>query len=155
MADADRSRLGHDRLEAILGELVERFEGGAPQLASGRSYERLTLDAEVSGAAEAWLITWPPHTGLGMHDHRGSEAVLAVVRSSLRERFVDERGVSDRWLRPGSPVRLAGDHVHEVVNVGDDEAVSIHVYSPPLADADFRTDPAIEIVLAPDGVAGS
>jgi predicted metal-dependent enzyme (double-stranded beta helix superfamily) len=88
-----------------------------------------------------------------MHDHRGSEAVLAVVQASLRERFVDESGVSDRLLRPGSVVRLPADHVHEVVNAGAEESVSIHVYSPPLADTDFRTDTTIEIVLAPGGTA--
>jgi predicted metal-dependent enzyme (double-stranded beta helix superfamily) len=154
VADGDRSSIGHERLEAILSELVDRFASSPVRPAAGRTYERLALPAELTGAVEAWRITWPPHTGLGMHDHRGSEAVLAVVRSSLRERFVDERGVSDRWLRPGSPVRLPTDHVHEVVNVGDEDAVSIHVYSPPLADTDFRTDPATEIVLAPGGAPG-
>ena len=75
------------------------------------------------------------------------------MQSSLRERFVDETGVSDRWLRPGSLVRLSTGHVLEVVNAGGDEALSIHVCSSPLADADFRTDIAIEIVLARSGAA--
>ena len=31
--------------------------------------------------------------------------------------------------------QLAADHVHEVVNPTATEALSLHVYSPPLADA--------------------
>ena len=45
-----------------------------------------------------------------------------------------------RWWNEGDRYDLPRDHVHEVVNVDGDEAVSIHVYSPPLGDIRFRLD---------------
>ncbi len=102
--------------------------------------------AERGDHHDAWVIAWPAGTGLAMHDHHGSRAALRIVAGELRERYVtDAREVAMRWLSPGTSVALAADHVHEVVNVGDVEAISVHVYSPPLTDAAFRTDPDLEI----------
>ena len=96
---------------------------------------------------EAWVIAWPHGTGLAMHDHQGSRAVVAVVQGSLREWFVDasRSRVVTRHLGSGDVVLLPADHVHEVVNVGDVEAVSVHVYSPPLGDVAFRLDPDLDL----------
>src|SRR5690349_17019651 len=95
---------------------------------------------------DAWLIAWPAGTGLAMHDHRGSRAAVRVVAGELRERYVtDAREVAVRWLTREAGAELASDHVHEVVNVGELEAVSVHVYSPAITDAGFRTDADLEI----------
>jgi quercetin dioxygenase-like cupin family protein len=97
-------------------------------------------------AYEAWVIAWPPGTGLGMHDHDGSAAAIAVVSGRLHERFLAD-GVSVRELQAGDLVSLPPDHVHEVVNRHDVETVSIHVYSPPLGDTSFRDDPSITVAV--------
>ncbi len=93
----------------------------------------------------AWVIAWPAGTGLAMHDHDGSSAMVRVVSGRLRERYHAESGLRTRWLSPGDRHLLAADHVHEVINLGADEAVTVHVYSPPLADMTFRVDPEIDL----------
>jgi predicted metal-dependent enzyme (double-stranded beta helix superfamily) len=142
-----RRSVGPERLEAVLASLVASLVPDAAIPGTGRRYERLDVGADLAGLVDGWLIAWPPGMGLGMHDHQGSDAVLAVVRSSLRERYLAPTGVRQRSLRPGRPVRLAPDHVHEVVNTSVLEAVSVHLYSPPLRDTSFREDRAIEFVL--------
>lgn len=83
----------------------------------------------ATDAYEVWVIGWTQGQGVDMHDHGGSAGVLAIAEGALSER------------RPGhAPARLAaGSHhlldrtvVHEVVNVEEAPATSIHVYSPPL-----------------------
>jgi hypothetical protein len=93
----------------------------------------------------AWVIGWPAGTGLGMHDHDGSSAAVRVVAGVLRERYQQPNGLAVRWLAAGDAHVLRSDHVHEVVNVGDVEAISVHVYSPPLVDASFRDDPEVDL----------
>jgi len=146
-SSAERRSIGPDRLEALLVALVAGLGPGPAIPGHGRRYQRLDVGSELDGAVDAWLIAWPGGTGLGMHDHQGSDAVLAVLEGSLRERYLGPGGVHQRTLRPGPPLRLAADHVHEVVNAGGAEALSIHLYSPPLRSTDFRDERAIEFVL--------
>jgi predicted metal-dependent enzyme (double-stranded beta helix superfamily) len=94
---------------------------------------------------EAWVIAWPSGTGLAMHDHDGSRAAVAVVDGALRERFKSNAGTHVRWLEVGDVHVLPHDHVHEVINLGADEAISVHVYSPPIANLGFRIDPEIDL----------
>jgi quercetin dioxygenase-like cupin family protein len=96
-------------------------------------------------AYSAWVIAWPAGTGLALHDHDGSAAAVHVVSGRLRERYVVADDLAVRWLDTGSTTLLPADHRHEVVNVGNDEAISVHVYSPPLLDTSFRDDPEIDL----------
>ena len=94
---------------------------------------------------EAWVIAWPPGTGLAMHDHGGALAAVRIVSGRLRERFRADGSVHLRWLEAGDAQILSADHVHEVINLNDTEAISVHVYSPPVADMGFRVDPEIDL----------
>ncbi len=96
-------------------------------------------------AYSAWVIAWPSGTGLGLHDHNGSAAAIRVVTGQLRERFVSGDELTTRWLDAGTQHVLAADHHHEMINVGSVEAISVHVYSPPLRDTTFRDDPEIDL----------
>jgi hypothetical protein len=89
---------------------------------------------------DAWLIAWPPGTGLGLHDHGGSGAAVCVVSGVLVERHVDglHRELRTRVLRSGDGITFGADHVHSVENSGDVEALSVHVYSPPLRAMGYR-----------------
>ncbi|HVW31396.1 MAG TPA: cysteine dioxygenase family protein [Acidimicrobiia bacterium] len=93
---------------------------------------------------EAWLLGWPVGEGIELHDHGTASGALAVVEGCLLETYVDPSG----WGRPGSRlhhrllpegdlVEFGPDHIHDVVNGGRRQALSIHVYSPRLRSMTF------------------
>ncbi len=111
-----------------------RSEGG------GRWYVPLLTGDDF----EAWLLGWPPGEGLELHDHGPSSGALVVVAGTLVETYIE---ASD-WVRPGGRlhhrrlpegtlVSFGPDHIHDVANGGDHQALSIHVYSPRLRSMTF------------------
>jgi hypothetical protein len=150
--------LDHDRARRVLGsfaatapatdalecELLQDIAEGlgrsvsADQLPSGpqRCWTRLL----GTRSYDAWLIGWPPGTGLDLHDHGESSAAVFVVTGTLDEQHL-VRGVSGhvatRRLVAGNSVAFDSAHVHAVHNTSDLEALSVHVYSPPLATMTF------------------
>jgi quercetin dioxygenase-like cupin family protein len=93
---------------------------------------------------EAWLLGWPVGQGIELHDHGSSSGALVVVEGTLMETYVE---ASD-WVRPGGMLRhrllpegdlvaFGPDHIHDVVNGGHRQALSIHVYSPRLRSMTF------------------
>ena len=105
----------------------------------GRAYERLLL----TDSYEAWVIAWSPGAVLDLHDHGGATAAVHVVDGALREGVVDQRDgqFRRRDLRAGRTVTVPPHQAHEVRNLGPVDAVSVHVYSPPLEAMTFF-DPA-------------
>ena len=106
----------------------------------GRWYEPLLHDVDF----EAWLLGWPLGQGIELHDHGSSSGAVAVVEGRLSETYVD----ASEWLRPGGLLRhrtlwegdlvsFGPDHIHDVVNDGPGQALSIHVYSPRLRSMTF------------------
>ena len=132
----------------LLAQIAAGLAAAAPIDAlpdtSGRRWSNIIRTDQY----EALIIAWPPGTGLAMHDHSGSLAALHVVSGRLRERYLEsgptQTSVTERWLEAGQQVELSGDHTHEVVNVDEIEAISVHVYSPPLSDTAFRTNNELE-----------
>ncbi len=115
-----------------------------------RGYTRLLH----TDAYEAWLIAWGPGGSLDLHDHGGSAGAVVVVDGELLERFTDRRHrrpLRTHHLRPHRPLAIAPTRVHGVWNPGPANALSVHVYSPPLSTMTFydprrltprRTEPA-------------
>jgi hypothetical protein len=93
------------------------------------------LHDDLAGA-QVWLLSWLPSQGTPLHDHGNSAGAFAVVRGTLTERVVGagSTGVRDATaLLTGGRVRHFGPHyVHQVTNVDDEPAVSVHVYTPRL-----------------------
>ncbi|MFB4307164.1 cysteine dioxygenase family protein [Actinomadura sp. GTD37] len=115
-------------LAAAAADLAERCDEWLPRVRlspEGRWYERLHRD----GDREIWLISWLPGQSTGLHDHGGSRGAFAVALGALEE--ADLSAV--RTVTAGSPRAFGADYVHEVRNVSSAPAVSVHVYSPPLA----------------------
>ena len=98
--------------------------------ASGRWYRRI----ELTDDREVWLLSWLPGQSTGFHDHGAAVGAFAVARGELRERTVPAGacGPADRTLQAGQRRPFAAGHVHDVVNVWTEPAVSVHAYSPPL-----------------------
>jgi quercetin dioxygenase-like cupin family protein len=112
------------------------WQGAVQHVPGERWYLPLFETEHICG----WLITWAPGTALDLHDHGGAEGSVVVVAGTLVERFRDRRRVepfATRQLTSGSMVTFTENHVHEVRNVGDEPAVSIHVYAPTLAGMTF------------------
>lgn len=131
-------------LEAFVRELADRPELWIDFVrhdASQRVYEELLVDAHVT----AWLICWMDDQDTGFHDHDVSAGAVAVVSGNVREERLaigGDRSVGDGPLEIGQPGRsfAAGDafhfsaaDIHRVRHGGSDPAVTLHVYSPPLA----------------------
>ena len=104
------------------------WELTSPTVPTERCYELLLS----TDSYDAWLIHWPPGTGIAAHDHGGSTGAFAVVSGVLDEDVGMDEHTTTRRLHPGESVVFRGDHVHAVVNRGETGATSVHVYAPPL-----------------------
>ena len=108
------------------------------RFATPRSCRRLdpTLLAlhGLDATLEAWVLTWLPGQGTGLHDHGGIPGAFHVVRGRLWESEVDSAAHrrTQTYSRGHGRV-LPADHVHDVWNGGLRRAVSVHVYAEPLS----------------------
>jgi hypothetical protein len=95
-----------------------------------RAYALLHEDEHV----EVWLLAWQPSHTTGFHDHGGSSVGFCVAQGRLVEEQL-------RLLEPPSQLELGqgdsraagSDYIHSLEWRAGDPALSVHVYSPPLA----------------------
>jgi hypothetical protein len=123
--------------------LVEYDEGR-------RWHQRLYRDQRV----DLWLISWLPSQGTQLHDHGGSAGAFTVLSGELTEAIYQPAvAASGRWpggpgpdswpalverRRPsGSGAGFGRHYVHDVRNLSQAPAVSVHAYSPPLTSMSF------------------
>ena len=114
-----------------------------------RWHQRLYRDRRV----DLWLISWLPSQGTQLHDHGGSAGAFTVLSGELSE-AIYQPGVAPRgWSaapRPaggpalverrrisGSGVGFGPRYVHDVRNLSQAPAASVHAYSPPLSSMGF------------------
>ena len=86
---------------------------------------------------EAWAIGWPPGGTIELHDHGDSRGAFVVAAGTLHETSVrpTDRGVArirSRVLGVGQHRTIGVGAVHDIINVDDEGAVSVHVYGPKL-----------------------
>ena len=130
-------------------ELIELTRSVANEVSSGkfpfidfnadaRWYRRIFRDRSV----DIWLIAWLPTQGTQLHDHGGSSGSFTVVSGVLAEAI--HVGTSARAGVLQEQVRATGDsvgfdarYVHDVRNLSDAPAVSVHAYSSPLTTMSF------------------
>jgi predicted metal-dependent enzyme (double-stranded beta helix superfamily) len=120
-------------LESFVRELADRPELWIDFVrhdASQRVYEELLSDAHVT----AWLICWMDDQDTGFHDHDVSAGAVAVVSGSVREeRLAIGSEPRTRTFAVGDAFHFSPADIHRVRHGGSDPAVTLHVYSPPLA----------------------
>ncbi|WP_158823229.1 rhodanese-like domain-containing protein [Granulicella sp. S156] len=90
-----------------------------------RWYERLYHGPDC----DIWVISWLPGQSTGFHDHGESAGAFVLASGTLEEHRVGER---TRVIRPGETRAFGSDYAHDVRNVSNAPAISIHAYSPPL-----------------------
>jgi mannose-6-phosphate isomerase-like protein (cupin superfamily) len=96
------------------------------------STERTWRRLDATEHLEIWVIGWPVGSGTGWHDHLRSEGAFLTVEGELVEESWSGGEVHDRSLWEGEGRSFGAHHVHNVSNLGDRPAVSVHVYSPAL-----------------------
>jgi Cysteine dioxygenase type I len=132
----------------VLQDYVRENAAVLPAAAPGlteRSYELLELNDDL----EIWAIHWPKDQALQLHDHGGSSGAIWVMEGSLEEHYVTaERSLARRSIVVGGGIAFGRHYVHDVVNVDDAVATSVHAYSPPMASMTFyrhtRSGPVAE-----------
>lgn len=99
-----------------------------------RWYVRLHRDDDV----EVWLLGWGVAHDTTLHDHGASRGAFRVVDGALVEdRVGDDGHLRTRRLEPGATVGIERGDVHNVLNVGPSDALSVHAYSPPLTTMSY------------------
>ena len=129
-------RPARDLTESELRALVQDFAAAPARWAhlvehdpAQRRYELLVRDEHVA----VWLICWMEDHDTGFHDHDVSGGAVAVVAGRVREeRLVLGGGTVDRVCGAGEAFSFAASDIHRVRHAGDEPAVTIHAYSPPL-----------------------
>jgi hypothetical protein len=128
-----------ERLEALaIGLTSAAARRPLPKIecAQTRAYRRLVTPPSY----EAWLIVWSPSATLELHDHGGSIGALFLAQGELVETYsdlVERQRLRDRVVQEGDTLGVPARRVHEVCNLRSSDAVSIHVYSPPLTEMTF------------------
>jgi predicted metal-dependent enzyme (double-stranded beta helix superfamily) len=141
LSDVQRP-LGRDlsapELEAFVRELADRPELWIDFVrhdASQRVYEELLSDTHVT----AWLICWMDDQDTGFHDHDVSAGAVAVVSGNVREERLaiggdrPQAAQRGREFAAGDAFHFSAADIHRVRHGGSNPAVTLHVYSPPLA----------------------
>jgi quercetin dioxygenase-like cupin family protein len=94
-----------------------------------RVYEEIWNDGDVN----AWVICWSEDQDTGFHDHDESGAAIAVVSGTVREDRLTLSGPPlSREFGTGETFTVPPVAIHRVLHAGDQPAVTIHAYSPPL-----------------------
>jgi hypothetical protein len=147
MSRRDRIHQRPRSLNAL--ELIEVTRRVADDVTSGQ-YPFIDFDADVrwhqriyrDSSVDVWLITWLPSQGTQLHDHGGSAGSFTVVSGELAEavyaRTGQNTGELQEQTRPaGCSIGFDARYVHDVRNMSQAPAVSVHAYSLPLTSMTY------------------
>lgn len=87
---------------------------------------------------ELLVIAWLPNQETLIHDHNGSHGVVRVFEGAITEtkyKFDDEKKIEINSVQDAGLGAIAGvgePDIHKLSNNGTQNAISIHVYAPPL-----------------------
>lgn len=94
--------------------------------------QRIALDSNEH--LEVWLMVWPVASSTGWHDHGQASGAYVVVRGELIEESRRGGSADDRLLAAGDERTFGSGHLHNMTNVGDEPALTVHAYSPGLTE---------------------
>jgi hypothetical protein len=98
-----------------------------------RWHQRIYRDQRV----DVWLISWLPSQGTQLHDHGGSSGAFTVVSGQLAEAVHHDGRLREHRHGPGTSVGFGAQYIHDVRNLSDAPAVSVHAYSRPLSSMSY------------------
>jgi hypothetical protein len=127
---------GVDRFSPAQLLRTARLFASDPELASlidHQSEERRWVELDSSPYLQIWLLSWPPGTGTGWHDHGESAGAFLTVSGTLGEQSAHGHRRVRRTLIEGQGRTFASKHIHNVFNVGLETAFSVHLCAPHLS----------------------
>jgi hypothetical protein len=132
------ARLPYGALREIAAGLGQSQRAVVPRGRRGQRSVNTTRSRRLVATAsyDVWLITWPPNSGFGPHDHGDARSVIHMVDGELAEEVAEDLGSGrgrTRILRAGDSSQMEESAIHRIDNRSVREATSLHVYSPPLA----------------------
>jgi quercetin dioxygenase-like cupin family protein len=74
-----------------------------------------------------------PGHDTGFHDHDHSAAAITVLEGEITEERLSLTGAVARTLGKNDVLTIAKEAIHRVKHAGDQPAVTLHAYSPPLS----------------------
>jgi hypothetical protein len=129
-ADRDLSRA---ELELAALDLLHRREEWEHHVHHDPGGARTYVQLEVDDHVEAWLICWSDGNDTGFHDHDLSHGAVGVADGHVREETLVLGGPpAVREIGAGGVFSFDATDIHRVLHVGDEPAVTLHLYSPPL-----------------------
>ena len=121
-----------EELEAFVRDVAARPELWQSRVShdpDARVYEELLRDDHVA----VWLICWMQDHDTGFHDHDISAGAVAVAAGAVREdRLLLGGAPASRVVEAGEALHFQPSDIHRVQHAGDEPAITIHAYSPPL-----------------------
>jgi Cysteine dioxygenase type I len=123
--------LDRGELQALVDELAsdpERWREHVVFADQQRHYVSLHRDEYV----DVWLLCWNEGDDTGWHDHDISSGAVRVVHGAVKESSPRMGGEPVARVVPaGGSFSFGPEHIHRLAG-GNEQAVSIHAYSPPL-----------------------
>ncbi len=124
-----RTAVQLERFAAHLAASPELWRHHVRHADDVRVYEQIWDDEDVN----VWVICWSVDQDTGFHDHDESAAAIAVVSGTVREDRLTLAGAPrSREIGAGETFTVPPVAIHRVLHVGEEPAVTIHAYSPPL-----------------------
>ena len=121
-----------EQLERFIAELAEqpaRWRHLVRHESDVRVYEQIICEEHLN----AWLICWSGGQDTGFHDHDESAGAIAVVRGRVRdERLSLGSAPRAREFGAGQRFNIPPNAIHRVIHAGEQPAITLHAYSPPL-----------------------
>lgn len=146
LVDAPRTPADLREIVRLLASRPDAWMARVRMRADRRWYERLHCGPDY----DVWVITWLPGQATGFHDHGASAGAFAVAFGSLEEH---RPGEAVRVVGAGEELAFPADYAHDVRNSSSAPAISIHAYSPPLAEMTRYELDGAELLARPRPIA--
>ena len=123
--------LDRTELQALVEDLASDSEGWREHVGfSGQTRHYVSLHRD--DYVDVWLLCWKRGEDTGWHDHDISSGAVRVIRGAVRESSPRIGGDPvTRVVETGGSFSFGPEHIHRIAGE-DEQAVSIHAYSPPL-----------------------
>jgi predicted metal-dependent enzyme (double-stranded beta helix superfamily) len=132
LVESVRHDLDQAELTALVADIAARPEDWkhlVEHRPDARTYVELHRDEHVA----VWLICWMNDHDTGYHDHDLSAGAVGVAAGAVREeRLAVGRPPAVRVAIAGESFSFGPADIHRVAHAGEEPAVTIHAYSPPL-----------------------